>query len=97
MQEMLIGVSIAVSVLTSVIVTRVIAVRYFKIVDGYVKDMCDLTDSANEKTLETIDKLKNIPALKVDEEALYRAVQRGRCKAKARDSVEKFVDEFIHD
>ena len=94
---MLIGVSIAVSVLTSVIVTRVIAVRYFKIVDGYVKDMCDLTDSANEKTLETIDKLKNIPALKIDDEALYRAVQRGRCKAKARDSVEKFVDEFIHD
>lgn len=74
---MLIGVSIAVSVLTSVIVTRVIAARYFKIVDGYVKDMCDLTDSANKRTLETIDKLENISALKIDDEALYRAVQRG--------------------
>ena len=74
---MLIGVSIAASALTSVIVTRVIAVRYFKIVDGYVKDMCDLTDSANKRTLETIDKLENISALKIDDEALYRAVQRG--------------------
>ena len=92
---MLIGVSIAVSALTSVIVTRVIAARYFKIVDGYVKDMCDLTDSANEKTLEIINKLENIPALKVDKEALYRAVQRGRCKAEARHSAEKFVDKFI--
>ncbi|MCI9357787.1 MAG: hypothetical protein HFH59_09650 [Lachnospiraceae bacterium] len=80
MQEMLIGVSIAASALTSVIVTRVIAARYFKIVDGYVKDMCDLTDSANKRTLETIDKLKNIPALKIDDEALYRAVQRGHRK-----------------
>ena len=77
---MLIGVSIAASALTSVIVTRVIAARYFKIVDGYVKDMCDLTDSANKRTLETIDKLKNIPALKIDDEALYRAVQRGHRK-----------------
>ena len=92
---MLIGVSIAASALTSVIVTRVIAARQFKIVDGYVKDMCDLTDSANKRTLETIDKLKNIPALKIDDEALYRAGQRGRCKAEARDSVEKFVDKFI--
>jgi hypothetical protein len=74
---MLIGVSIAASALTSVIVTRVIAARYFKIVDGYVKDMCDLTDSANKRTLETIDKLENISALKIDDEALYRAVQRG--------------------
>ena len=92
---MLIGVSIAASALTSLIVTRIIAARYFKIVDGYVKDMCDLTDSANKRTLETIDKLKNIPALKIDDEALYRAGQRGRCKAEARDSVEKFVDKFI--
>ena len=74
---MLIGVSIAASALTSVIVTRVIAARYFKIVDGYVKDMCDLTDSDNKRTLETIDKLENISALKIDDEALYRAVQRG--------------------
>lgn len=95
--EMMIGISIAASALTSVIITKVLAARYFKIVDGYVKDMCDLTNEANKEMLEGIDKLKNIPVWEVDEEALYRAVQRGRCKAKARDSVEKFVDEFIHD
>lgn len=93
--EMMVGISIAASALTSVIITKVLAARYFKIVDSYVEDMCDLTDRANKKTLEAIDKLENIKTLKVDEEALYRAVQRGRCKAEARINVEKFVDKFM--
>ena len=37
--EMMIGISIVASALTSVIITKVLAARYFKIVDGYVKDM----------------------------------------------------------
>lgn len=32
-----------ISAITSVIVTKVLATHYFKIVDGYVKDVCDRT------------------------------------------------------
>lgn len=43
--------------ITSVIVTKILAAHYFKIVDGYVKDMCDLTNKSNEYTLATVHKL----------------------------------------
>lgn len=37
------GVCVLISASTSVIVTKVLATHYFKIVDGYVKDVCDRT------------------------------------------------------
>ena len=37
------GTCVLISAITSVIVTKVLATHYFKIVDGYVKDVCDRT------------------------------------------------------
>lgn len=31
------------SIITSIIVTKILATRYFKIVDGYVNEMCKKT------------------------------------------------------
>ena len=31
------------SIITSVVVTKILATHYFKIVDGYVDDMCRMT------------------------------------------------------
>ena len=40
---------IGVSILASVITAKIVATYYFKKVDGYVKDMCEMT----EKTINT--------------------------------------------
>lgn len=48
----------ATSVITAVLVTRVLATHYFKIVDGYVKEMCEATEESNKKTLSTVRKLQ---------------------------------------
>mgnify|MGYP005789255877 FL=1 len=37
------GACALISAITSVIVTKILATHYFKIVDGYVKDVCDRT------------------------------------------------------
>lgn len=42
-EEMDIVACIAISALTATIVTKVLATHYFKIVDGYVNDICDKT------------------------------------------------------
>lgn len=36
----MITVCIVISVVTSAVVTKILATRYFKIVDGYVNEMC---------------------------------------------------------
>lgn len=54
---MIVVISIVASMITSVIVTKILAAHYFKIVDGYVKGMCDLTNKSNEYTLATVHKL----------------------------------------
>lgn len=46
------------SVITSVIVTKILATHYFAIVDSYVEDICDETHKCNEKTLAIIHKLQ---------------------------------------
>ena len=43
--------SIASSIVTSVVVTKILATHYFKIVDGYVDDMC-------QKTKEFVDTMQ---------------------------------------
>ena len=45
---------ISVSVVTSVVTTKILATHYFKIVDGYVRNICDATTKSNERTLSTI-------------------------------------------
>lgn len=46
------------SAIISVIVTKKLAVRYFVIVDSYVKEICDKTDRSNQETLSIIRKLQ---------------------------------------
>ena len=50
-REMEIVVCIICSVVTSVVVTKILATHYFKIVDGYVEDVCN-------KTKEFVEKVK---------------------------------------
>lgn len=50
-------VSMVVSVIVSIIITKILATHYFKIVDGYVNDICD-------KTEEFVDDMKR--KLKID-------------------------------
>lgn len=45
---------IGVSILASVITTKILATYYFKKVDGYVKEMCEMTIKSNEDTLSIL-------------------------------------------
>lgn len=49
---------LASSAITSVITTKILATHYFKIVDGYVKEMCDETIESNKKMLTILHKLQ---------------------------------------
>ena len=49
---------IGASILASVITTKILATYYFKKVDGYVKDMCEMTTKNNENTLSILRKLQ---------------------------------------
>lgn len=50
------------SVIVSAITAKIVATYYFKKVDGYVKEMCEMTAKSNEKTLTTLHKLhRNFP------------------------------------
>lgn len=49
---------IGVSILASVITAKIVATYYFKKVDGYVKDMCEMTEENNEHTLAILRKLQ---------------------------------------
>ena len=45
------------SAVTSIITTKILATRYFEIVDGYVSDMTDKTEKFIEATESKIHKL----------------------------------------
>lgn len=45
---------IGVSILASVITTKILATYYFKKVDCYVKEMCEMTIKSNEDTLSIL-------------------------------------------
>lgn len=49
---------IGASILASVITTKILATYYFKKVDGYVKEMCEMTTKGNEYTLTILRKLQ---------------------------------------
>ena len=51
-----------VSVIVSAITAKIVATYYFKKVDGYVKEMCEMIAKSNEKTLAILHKLhRNFP------------------------------------
>lgn len=54
---------IAISVIASAITAKIIATYYFKKVDGYVKEMCEMTVKSNERTLATLRKLHRSSSL----------------------------------
>lgn len=45
---------IGVSILVSVITTKILATYYFKKVDGYVKEICEMTIESNKDTLSIL-------------------------------------------
>ncbi len=65
---MIVVISIVASMITSAITTKVLAARYFKIVDSYVKDMCDLTNRSNESTMAIVRRLEQCVSSKEREE-----------------------------
>ena len=48
---------ITISVITSALTAQIVATYYFKKVDGYVKEMCEMTAKSNEYTLAILHKL----------------------------------------
>lgn len=46
------------SVIVSAITAKIVATYYFKKVDGYVKEMCEMTIKSNENTLVTLCRLQ---------------------------------------
>lgn len=46
------------SVIASAITAKIVATYYFKKVDGYVKEMCEMTTKSNENTLVTLRRLQ---------------------------------------
>lgn len=49
--------TITISIIVSAITAKIVATYYFKKVDGYVKEMCEMTAKSNEYTLAILHKL----------------------------------------
>ena len=56
--------TITISIIVSVITAKIVATYYFKKVDGYVKEMCEMTTKSNESTLTILRKLSKCPIQK---------------------------------
>lgn len=50
------------SVIVSAITAKIVATYYFKKIDGYVKEMCEMTEKSNQHTLAILHKLQKIPS-----------------------------------
>ena len=50
--------TIIASAIISAITAKIVATYYFKKVDGYVKEMCEMTIKSNENTLVTLRRLQ---------------------------------------
>ena len=48
---------IIVSAIISAITAKIVATYYFKKIDGYVKEMCEMTEKSNQHTLAILHKL----------------------------------------
>ena len=53
--------TIIVSVIISVVTAKIVATYYFKEIDGYVKEMCEMTEKSNQHTLAILHKLQEKP------------------------------------
>ena len=53
--------TIVASIIVSAITAKIVATYYFKKVDGYVKEMCEMTNKNKEKTLSIVHKLQRNP------------------------------------
>lgn len=52
---------IIVSTIVSAITAKIVATYYFKKIDGYVKEMCEMTEKSNQHTLAILHKLQKNP------------------------------------
>lgn len=53
--------TIIVSAIISVVTAKIVATYYFKKIDGYVKEMCEMTEKSNQHTLAILHKLQRNP------------------------------------
>ena len=56
--------TIVASIIVSAIIAKIVATYYFKKVDGYVKEMCEMTAKSNEDALAILHKLQKNTYLK---------------------------------
>ena len=56
--------TIIASAIISAITAKIVATYYFKKVDGYVKEMCEMTAKSNEDALAILQKLQKNTYLK---------------------------------
>lgn len=54
---------LVVSVIASAITAKIVATYYFKKIDSYVEEMCEMTVKSNERTLSTLHKLHRSSSL----------------------------------
>lgn len=53
--------TIIASAIISAITAKIVATYYFKKVDGYVREMCEMTKKSNQHTLAIVHKLQEKP------------------------------------
>ena len=53
--------TIIASAIISAITAKIVATYYFKEVDGYVREMCEMTKKSNQHTLAILHKLQENP------------------------------------
>lgn len=53
--------TIIVSVIISAITAKIVATYYFEKADGYIKEMCEMTEKSNQHTLAILHKLQEKP------------------------------------
>ncbi len=53
--------TIIASAIISAITAKIVATYYFKEVDGYVREMCEMTKKSNQHTLAIVHKLQEKP------------------------------------
>ena len=56
--------TIIASAIISAITAKIVATYYFEKVDGYVKEMCEMTKKSNQHTLGILHKLQENPKTK---------------------------------
>lgn len=54
---------LVVSVIVSVITAKIVATYYFKKIDGYVKEMCEMTEENNNLIKTTLHKFRESSCL----------------------------------